>query len=151
MSESRRLQVVQRVTDAEERRQAERLGACERRVSECEAKLGELEGYQASYAADFARAATNGMAGARLRDFQAFMARLGEAVRQQGDVLARAREERDAARANWQRAAQRAEIVDHVVTHRQNDEQRALDQKEQRESDERAQNHPREKLDARGV
>ena len=151
MRESRRLQVVQRVTDAEERRQTERLAACERRVSECEAKLAELEGYQASYAADFVRAAGAGMNAARLRDFQAFMARLAEAVRQQVDIVERARTERDEAHADWQRAAQRAEIVDHVVTHRQNEEQRALDQKEQRESDERAQSRPPGRIDARGL
>lgn len=135
---SKQLQVVQRVTDSEERRQAERLAARERRVAECEAKLAELSSYEKSYAREFAQSAEHGMDGARLRAFQTFLARLGEAVRHQTEIVEHARAERDADRDSWRRAAQRAEMVGHVVKRRKNEERRALERQEQRESDERS-------------
>jgi flagellar protein FliJ len=135
---SKQLQVVQRVTNSEERRQAERLAARERRLAECETKLAELTSYQQNYLREFTERAGRGMDGAQLRAFQTFLARLGEAVRQQAEIVERARAERDADRDSWRRAAQRAEMVGHVVKRRKNDERRALDRQEQRESDERS-------------
>ena len=139
MKKSVRMQVVQRVADDDERRRAETLAAGERRVAECEAKLAELEGYQTSYASEFARRAGAGIGSAGLQEYQAFMSRLGEAVRQQTELLARARTDRDAQRRQWQSAAQRADIVGKVVEKSRIVEQRARDAREQRESDELAQ------------
>jgi flagellar protein FliJ len=144
---SKRFETVQRVADSEERRRAERLAACERQVRECEAKLSELQGYERSYAAQFAQRAASGIAGAGLREFQSFLARLAEAVRQQGEVLARARAERDAERRGWRSSAQRAHIVGEVVKRSRLEEQRAEERQEQRESDERAQQQPKRRID----
>ncbi|HTX23760.1 MAG TPA: flagellar export protein FliJ [Steroidobacteraceae bacterium] len=135
---SKQLQVVQRVTDSEERRRAERLAARERRLTECEAKLAELTAYETNYAREFAERAGRGIDGARLRAFQTFLTRLAEAVRQQAEIVDRARTERNAERESWRRVAQRAEMVDHIVKRRQGEEQRALERREQRESDERS-------------
>ena len=151
MKESKRFHVVQRVADDHEQHRAEKLAASERRVRECEAKLAELEGYQASYANEFARHAGRGIGGGRLRDFQTFLVRLAEAVRQQGEIVVRSRAERDAARSQWQRAAQRAEIVGRVVKTKQSEERRAVELEEQRDSDERAQRKPLRRLDAGGI
>ncbi len=135
---NKQLRTVQKVTDNEERRQAERLATRERRLAECEAKLAELASYQSNYAREFAERAGRGMDGARLRAFQTFLARLGEAVQQQAEIVDRARAERDADRDHWRRAAQRAEMVDHVVKRRASEERRALDRQEQRDADERS-------------
>src|SRR5690348_17191544 len=110
MTRVKQLETVQRVIDDEERRCMERLAAAERRVGECEAKLAELTGYQAGYAADFARRASGGLDGARVRHFQAFLARLGEAVRQQSEIVDQARADRDGELARWREAAQRAQM-----------------------------------------
>jgi flagellar FliJ protein len=151
MRDSKRLQVVERVADEHERQRATSLAVSERRVAECEAKLAELEGYHAGYARDFAQLAAGGMGGARLREFQAFLTRLDEAVRQQREMLARARVERDGERRGWQHAAQRAEIVGQVVTRRQSEERRAAERQEQREADERAEQRAARRLHARGT
>lgn len=138
MRASKQLELVQRVVDGEERRRAEGLAARERRVTECEAKLAELERYHTGYATEFSKHAGRGMTGARLREFQSFLVRLGEALRQQAEIVDRAKAERDAELASWQQAAQRAEMVEHVVTRRKGEERRAADRAEQRESDERS-------------
>jgi flagellar protein FliJ len=151
MKRSQRLQMVQQVVDDNERRRAERFASSEKRVSECEAKLAELEAYQISYARDFTARAGQGIGGAGLRDYQTFLARLGEAVRQQTQLVQRARLERDADRENWQGAAQRAEAVGQIMKRWQGEERRAVDRQEQLESDERAQRIYRRTLNAHGT
>jgi flagellar protein FliJ len=138
MSSSKRLQVVERVADEHERRSAQSLAASERRLNECEAKLRELESYRLAYGREFAVLAAQGAGALRLREFQAFLARLDEAVRQQSELVLHARGELDTERRGWQQAAQRAEIVGQVVKRRQSDERRDADRREQREADERA-------------
>ena len=139
MKRTQRLEMVQRNVHELERRRAQTLAASERRVSECEGRLTELETYHQSYVSDFAARAGLGIGAAGLRDFQTFLARLAEAVKQQVQIVARARTERDAQLKSWQSAAQRAEAVARVVKRWQSEEQRRLDRNEQSESDERSQ------------
>jgi|ADGO01.1.fsa_nt_gi flagellar FliJ protein len=139
MTRAQRLQPVQRLADETERRLAQSLAAFERRVAEAEAKLSELTRYRQEYENQFSVRAGFGISAPELRDYQAFLARLTEAIRQQGSVVQRARIERDLERTRWQDAAKRAKAVDHVIERWQNEERRALDRRDQRESDERAQ------------
>ena len=54
MKRSERLEMVKKVVDDFERRKAEALAAAERRVSENEKKLADLEAYRDGYVRDFA-------------------------------------------------------------------------------------------------
>ena len=139
MKRSERMQTVERVVSDVEKKRAEVLAACERKLSESESKLAELEGYQKSYATQFQTRAGGGIGAAGLQDFQVFMARLADAVKQQTQLVVKARAERDLELKTWQHAAQRAEAVGGLVKRWQADERRADDRVEQRESDERAQ------------
>jgi flagellar FliJ protein len=130
--------MVQNVVDDQERRRAEALAASERRVVEGEAKLAELQSYHESYVRGFAIRAESGIDGAMARDYQAFLARLEEALRQQTQIIIRARVQRDGEMQNWQGAAQRAEAVGQMVKRFQTEEARAVDRREQSESDERS-------------
>lgn len=133
------MQTVERVVSDVEKKRAEALGASERRVSESETKLAELENYQRSYAAQFQANTGATVGAAKLRDFQAFMARLAEAVKQQTQIVHKAKADRDAELKMWQHAAQRAEAVGGLVKRWQTEEQRQDDRREQNESDERSQ------------
>jgi flagellar FliJ protein len=139
MKRAQRLQMVQQVVDDQERRRAEALASCERRLSENETKLTELQGYHSGYLRDFALRAETGMDGMLARDYQAFLARLDEALKQQSQAVVRARALRDGELQVWQGAAQRAEVVGQMVKRFQTEEARVLDRREQHESDERAQ------------
>jgi flagellar FliJ protein len=138
MKRAKRLEMVQNVVDDQERRRAEALAASERRVSETEAKLAELESYYASYVRDFAVRAQSGIDGNMARDYQVFLGRLEEAQRQQTQLVIRARAQRDGEMQTWQGAAQRAEAVGQMVKRFQAEEARIEDQREQQESDERS-------------
>jgi flagellar FliJ protein len=138
MKRAERLEMVQNVVDDQERRRAEALASSERRVTESEAKLAELEGYHASYVHGFNVRAGSGIDANLARDYQAFLARLEEAIRQQTQVVTRTRAQRDSEWQNWQGAAQRAEAVGQMVKRFQTEEVRAADKREQQESDERS-------------
>jgi flagellar FliJ protein len=150
MKRAERMKTVQRAVEDDERRRAEKLAASERRVTECQAKLSELENYQTSYAKQFSARAGAGIGGAGLRDFQTFLARLAEAVKQQAHVLQRARVERDSERQRWQGAASRAKAVGGVVKRWQTEDQRESERREQSESDERSQRNTGGEMNARG-
>jgi flagellar protein FliJ len=138
MKRAQRLEMVQNVVEDQERIRAEALAGSERRVSEGEAKLAELESYHASYVRGFAVRAESGIDANLARDYQAFLARLEEAMRQQTQIVIRARAQRDGEKQTWQGAAQRAEAVGQMVKRFQTEEVRAADQREQQESDERS-------------
>jgi flagellar FliJ protein len=133
---SQRMEVVQKVVDDHERRRAQALAASERRVSEAEAKLTELESYRANYLRDFNSRAGSGMNAASARDYQVFLARLEEALKQQAQIVVRAKAQRDAEHRNWQGAAQRADAVDHMVKVWDTADRKELERHEQKESDE---------------
>src|SRR5579862_7458904 len=95
MKRAKRMAVVQKVVDDRERRQAQALAASEQRVTESEAKLAELESYRAGYLRDFNAKAGTGMSAVRARDYQVFLARLDEALRQQAQIVTRAKAQRD--------------------------------------------------------
>ena len=139
MKRSERMQTVERVVSDVEKKRAEALAARERHVTECESKLQELESYQKSYAEQFHTRAGAGIGAAGLRDFQTFMLRLGEAVKQQTQLVAKAKADRDAERTVWQHAAQRKEAVGGLVERWQVEERKLQDKQDQRDTDERAQ------------
>lgn len=151
MKRAQRLKMVQRAVEDLERKRAGKLALSERNVKECEAKLGELETYQSNYLREFATRARGGIGGVGLRDYQTFLSRLAEAVRQQTQHVFRARTERDAELRSWQNAAQRAQAVGRIVTRWQAEDNRVLERREQHESDELAQRLPTHGLYARSI
>jgi flagellar FliJ protein len=139
MTRTKRIAPVQTLFDDTERRLAQSLAAYERRAHDSETKLSELERYRGEYEKQFTQSAGRGMGVAELRDYQAFLARLTEAIRQQRTLTQRAQIERDAERQRWQEAARRAKALGSVVEGWKAEERRAVDKRDQRETDERAQ------------
>ena len=139
MTRTQRLAPVQGVVENAEKRLASSLAGFEKRVADAEAKLHELTRYRSEYEQQYAQRVAGGIGVTELRDYQAFLARLTEAMRQQQSVVHRMRADRDAEKLRWQDAAKRAKALDHVVAQWQADEQRLADRLEQRETDERAQ------------
>ena len=146
MSRAKRIEPVQDIAEDKEKKLAVSVVACERRVTEAETKLQELERYRLEYQQQYATRAARGMGATDLRDYQAFLARLNEAVKQQQALVQRAGDERDAERRRWQEAACKAKALDHVIDKWKTEERRVADQREQRDSDEFAQRAPREDL-----
>jgi flagellar protein FliJ len=146
MSRAKRLAPVQDVVEAAERRLAQSLAAAQRRLAEAESKLLELERYRGEYQQGLTQRAGGGIGVAQLRDYQAFLGRLTEAIRQQQAVVQRTRSDRDAEQVRWQHAARRVKAVDHVVDQWQAEDRRLAERREQRDTDERGQRTRRRDL-----
>jgi flagellar FliJ protein len=139
MKKTERIGMVRRVVDDLERRKAQTLASCEKAVAAAQAKLEELEAYRAAYVREFARRAGAGMSGAGAREYQLFLTRLDEALRQQAQILAQARLQRSTDLESWRTAARRAAAVGNLASHWQSQERVDADRLEQKETDERSQ------------
>lgn len=136
MKRSERLEVVQQVTARTERERAERVAAAERHLVEMQQKLAALEKYRSEYETNFKSSVGAGADVVRMRDFQTFLARLGEALNQQREIVAQAQQALDAERNTWREAAQRAHVVETLAERWQDEESRAASRRDQIESDE---------------
>lgn len=139
MNRAKRMAPVQTLVDDTERKLATSLAAHERRVTESQNKLDELVRYRGEYEKQLTQRAAGGIAATDLRDYQVFLARLTEAIKQQQGIVQRTAIERDAERLRWQEAARRVKAIGHVVTQWQVEEQRVIDRRDQRETDEHGQ------------
>ena len=139
MKRSDRLDIVQQATNRTERERAERVAEAERHLAEMQQKLTALEKYRAEYEAGFATRAGKGLDAAGVREFQTFLARLGDALTQQRELVGRAREALDTQRAQWREAAQRAHVVETLAERWQSEENREANRRDQRASDELSQ------------
>jgi len=131
--------VVQQATANTEREQAERVALAERHVVVMEEKLGALERYRKEYEEGFAARAGAGLGAAAGRDFQTFLARLGDALDQQRQIVEQARAAHEAAILVWREAAKRAHVVDTLTERWQVEESREESRRDQRDSDELSQ------------
>ena len=136
MKRSEGLDVVQQVTARTERERAERVGAAQRHLVEMQQKLAALERYRSEYESGFAARAGAGLGVVGMRDFQTFLARLGEALAQQRELIVLAEGALEAERSHWREAAQRAHVVDTLADRWQSEEKRAADRRDQQDSDE---------------
>jgi flagellar FliJ protein len=136
MKRSERLDVVQQVASRTERERAERVGAAERHLAEMQQKLAALEKYRGEYEAAFAARAGGGVDVIGMRDYQTFLARLGEALVQQREIVALAGKALEAERSHWREAAQRQHVVETLAERWQGEETRAANRRDQNESDE---------------
>src|SRR5689334_17343916 len=105
MTRSERMAPVQQVLENSEQARARELGEGQRRLADAEAKLEELKAYHGDYQRAYRQRAEDGTSVTALRDFQAFLARLENAMAQQDKIVAAAREQVAAQRRNWQGAA----------------------------------------------
>jgi flagellar FliJ protein len=116
--------------------QRARLAAAEARLSEARARLTELQRYRDEYLRSLDDRVAAGIGASALRDYHAFVARIGEAVRQQAQLLNRSELECEFERQRWNEAATRSRAVASVVERWRQEERVSVRHAEQREADE---------------
>ena len=139
MKRAKRLEPVQHIVDEAQKRLAMSVATFEKRLLDGENKLAELVRYKAEYEQGFQQRAAGGIGVMEMRDYQAFLSRLAEAIKQQQELVNRARAEAEAERVKWLEALKRSKALGHVVERWQAEERHVTERREQRESDERAQ------------
>jgi flagellar FliJ protein len=135
---SKRLEPVGALADETERGCASHVAGLQGRLADAERRCIELKRYLGEYQSMFQQRASEGMRVTGMRDYQTFIARLGEAVRQQEDVIAQLRSDCERARASWVEAAARKSAVRKVIAKVRSDDQKLEERRSQKESDEHA-------------
>jgi flagellar FliJ protein len=139
MTRSKRLQPVGEMADGEERECAARVAKLQTSLDEAQRRRGELQRYLVEYQSMFQQRAAAGMGVSGLRDYQTFLARLNEAVRQQDNVASQLESECARARVEWLEAAARKSAVSKVIEKARTEDQKIEERSSQKETDEHAQ------------
>ena len=139
MKRAKRLEPVKAIMSETERACALRLATLQARLSEAEQRCEELKRYLNEYRSAFGQRARAGIGAAGMRDYQLFIARLGEAVEQQDGVVAQLRGDCDRARSQWRQAAARKSAVGKVIARELSEQLQLEARRQQSELDERAQ------------
>ena len=139
MKRAKRLEPVDALMSETERERARQLAAMQARLLEAEQRCQELKHYLTEYHSAFHQRARAGIGVSGMRDYQVFIARLGEAVQQQDGIVAQLRGDCERARAQWREAAAKKSAVGKVIERARAEEGQMEARRQQRESDERAQ------------
>jgi flagellar protein FliJ len=136
---AKRLEPVDAIMSETERACALKLATLQTRLVEAEQRCEELKRYLNEYQNAFRQRARAGIGVAGMRDYQLFIARLGEAVEQQDGIVAQLRGDCDQARSQWRQAAVRKSAVGKVIARARSEERQLEARRQQSELDERAQ------------
>ena len=139
MKRAKRLEPVNALMSEAERECAQQLAAMQARLLEAEQRCQELKRYLSEYHTAFRQRAGAGIGVNGMRDYQTFIARLGEAVQQQDGIVAQLRGDCERARAQWREAAAKKSAVKKVIERARAEELQVEARHQQREMDERAQ------------
>jgi len=136
---AKRLEPVNALISETERECAQQLAVLQARLLEAEQRCQELKRYLSEYHSAFRQRARAGIGVGGMRDYQGFIARLGEAVQQQDGIVAQLRGDCERAHAQWREAAARKNAVGKVIERARNEELQLEARRQQREHDESAQ------------
>ena len=135
MNRSARLDAIRNSLDDEQKSLAQSVADSGGRLAGAMQKLAELQRYRDEYLGAYTQQVASGMISARLRDFQAFMARLTQAVKSQQEQLARSRAEYEFELQRWQALTLKMSAIGSVVNRWRGEEQVVDARSEQRDFD----------------
>ena len=139
MKKSQRFQSVIKVASARERQAATALGQAQSSLQSQLARMEELIRYQEEYHLQLQRSGSLGMDARRIQDYHAFLDKLRLAIRQQQSVIDNAQRLVDERKQQWFSTRGKLKTYGNVMERFQSEEQRQEDQREQKDTDERAQ------------
>lgn len=139
MNREQRIGTYKRTLETGEREAAVRLSEADTKLADARQRLIQLEQYKSDYTQSFGERAAQGISGPALLDFQAFIARLGDAIHQQARLVTRMELERQQAHQGLRDAAVRNRAVGVIVDRWRAEDRLGETRREQRDTDERAQ------------
>nr|WP_281397231.1 flagellar export protein FliJ [Chitinivorax tropicus] len=112
------------------------MAACKAQWQSAEQQLQQLEGFRQEYRIRLAATEQAGMTVNQWRDYQAFIAKIDTAIRQQHDALDVAKERFEQARDRWQALENQVGAYRKLETRHLQQEQKREAKREQKMSDE---------------
>lgn len=143
MKREQRLGLYRQSLQTGEREAATRLQGADAKLAEARSRLGQLAQYKGDYENSFGSRVALGMSGRALLDFQAFIARLADAIRQQETVVAQLELERVQLQHKLREVAVQNRAVGAVVERWRSEDRQTENRREQRDIDERGQRSAR--------
>lgn len=137
MSPSKRFKPIQQLASDKERKAAAALGDALRVREEAERRLGELRQYHAEYMERFRATVAAGATAATFRDYQTFLDKLEQAIKEQQDVVNRAEAQCARSKDAWRDRHAHSKAMDNAVGRMKESERKAGEKKEQNEQDDR--------------
>jgi flagellar protein FliJ len=136
MTRSKRIQPIKTLADDKERDAGHLLASAQRILDEQERQRAQLVAYRDDYQSRLARPGQ--LDAVRLQNYQAFLSRLEDALRQQEGLVTAARAEVERCRDAWRERRIEAASLSKAVDRMQLEERHARDRREQAEQDEHA-------------
>jgi flagellar export protein FliJ len=145
MMKSKRFEPIREIASTSAKDLSRSMGEAGRKVADLERQVEQLKSYRDEYVRN--SQSSGAIDAVKLQNYRSFLDRLGEAMRQHGTALEKARAEYEKRREQWSEKRIEAERLSLVVDRFRKEEQHAADRREQREGDEAA---LRSSLAARG-
>ncbi|WP_207062432.1 flagellar export protein FliJ [Motiliproteus sp. SC1-56] len=140
MKKSQRLQPVLQLAARKKQQAEQQLGQARQQLQAEQQKLIQLEAYREEYQQSILGLGRGGTQIEQLRRMQAFLARLSEAIDQQGQQIVMAEQVVAQATKAWQVAHGRHQAMDSLIERSRDAEQRQEDKQFQKTIDELSQN-----------
>ena len=139
MNSSDRFKPVLRVAENREASAARRFGQSKKQCREEEDKLHNLREYHAEYMSRFQQSASEGMNASQLREYQAFLNKLEQAILEQEEIVRQSKLNCSEQKQKWTQKHIRTQTMDKAMDRMVKNEQKQKDALEQKASDELAQ------------
>lgn len=136
MTRSKQISQVQAAMESDRREVARRLSAKQQLLNTANTRLQELLTYREEYMRGYLGRVGAGIGASRMRDYQAFLARLDQAICQQQDILVQARAEMEFERDRVHAVSAQIAAVASVAQRWRSEDQRRVDRLEQKQQDE---------------
>ena len=143
MSRSKRLQPVQRITEAREKDAAKELGECQQQLLQQQQQLSELENYREEYRRHYQQSGNAGFSAQKLIQLQQFIANIGQGIEQQRQAIMNTEMLCQEKKQLWNHARGRTQALDKVAERYLDDERQQENRREQKDNDEYAQQRAR--------
>ncbi len=134
---SQRLQVVLKLARLRQQLAAEQLGTTLHNVETQQRQVEQLKHYQLDYSEHLKALGAQGTTASHLQNYQRFMDNLEQAVIAQQQRTVLAEDQKEQARSQWQQQYAREKNLEALVERKQREEQQVVDNRLQREQDDR--------------
>ena len=136
---SERLSVVLGLAERQKEAADRYLAESQQRLQHAETQLIQLQDYMLEYQQQFTQAGQRGLTTDQLRQHQAFIGRLEQAMRQQHETIRVARQQLEQVKQYWQSVYARYKGIQKLTDKAVYSEQAVRDKREQQAIDERSQ------------
>lgn len=135
MTRSQRMEPVKQLAEDKAEAAARALADAQRRLDEQNRRLTQLREFRAQYHQQRTRSGESGIDGFRLRDYNAFVSRIDEAILQQQLEITQLTATVETKRKQWTELLSRARAIDKVVDRYIDSERRDEDRRDQQQAD----------------